>query len=108
MSKKKIKGVMYSTNKNWTPDYESDEEDTLPPSEQVLRVRLETKQRGGKKATIVSGFVGTEEDRKELGKKLKTKLGVGGSIKESEILIQGDYKQKVIEILKTLGYSNSK
>lgn len=98
-------GTVYSTNPNF--QYESgkgDEQETLPPGKQDLRVQLDKKQRNGKKATLITGFVGKDEDLKELAKILKTKCGVGGSAKEGEILIQGDFCNKVIEILKNDNY----
>lgn len=101
--------VVYSTN----PDYsyetnEEEEEATLPPAQQRLRVQLDRKNRGGKVVTLVTGFVGTEEDLKELGKLLKSKCGVGGSAKEGEIIVQGNFKQKVLELLKKEGYTQTK
>ena len=98
-------GTVYSTNPNF--QYETDNvenTETLPPSKQDLRVQLDKKQRNGKKATLVTGFVGTDEDLKALAKILKTKCGVGGSAKDGEILIQGDFCNKVIEILKNENY----
>lgn len=97
--------IVYSTN----PDYKFDdnflpEGETPPPSKQDLRVLLDKKQRGGKKVTLVAGFVGSDADLKELGKLLKTKCGVGGSVKDGEILIQGDFRQKLLDILKAAGY----
>lgn len=101
--------VVYSTN----PDFqykteENIEEPTLPAAQQRLRVQLDRKNRGGKVVTLITGFTGTEEDLKELGRMLKSKCGVGGSAKDGEIIIQGDFKQKVIELLKKEGYSQTK
>jgi translation initiation factor 1 len=98
-------GTVYSTNPGF--QYESSEEDepdTLPPDRQDLRVQLDKKQRNGKKATLITGFTGKEEDLKALAKILKTKCGVGGSAKDGEILVQGDFCNKVIEILKAEKY----
>ena len=101
--------VVYSTN----PDYqyenqEIEEAETLPKNQQKLRVSMEKKGRGGKTVTLIKGFIGTENDLKELGKILKTKCGVGGSVKDEEIIIQGDFKQRIIELLKTEGYTQTK
>ncbi|MEH0156122.1 translation initiation factor [Limibacter armeniacum] len=102
-------GVVFSTNEEFTYDYdEEDEQETLPPNQQQLRVQMEKKGRKGKTATLVAGFVGSEDDLKELGKLLKTKCGVGGTAKDGEIIIQGDFKQKIVTILKEAGYSNTK
>ena len=81
---------------------------TLPPDRQKLWVKLDKKGRAGKTVTLISGFIGTENDLKELGKMLKNRCGVGGTTKDQTILIQGDSKQKVIEILKTAGYTQTK
>ena len=96
-----------------TPDfkYESVEEEaveTLDKKQQKLRVNIEKKGRGGKTVTLINGFIGTENDLKELGKLLKSKCGVGGSVKDGEILIQGEFKQRVIELLKAEGYTQTK
>jgi len=98
-------GVVYSTSNDF--DYEKEEhqeEETLPPQQQKLIVSLDRKNRKGKAVTLITGFVGTEDDLKDLGKFLKTKCGVGGSVKEGEILIQGDHRPKVVELLASKGY----
>ncbi|MGL4852580.1 MAG: translation initiation factor [Phocaeicola sp.] len=101
--------VVYSTNPDYNYNYSDEEEsETIAKKQQKLRVSIEKKGRGGKTATLVSGFIGTEEDLKELGKVLKSKCGVGGSAKEGEIIIQGDLKQRIIELLKQEGYSQTK
>lgn len=98
-------GVVFSTNPNFGYEHENEEEpETLQPSKQNLRVTLDKKQRAGKSVTLVTGFVGTEADLKELGKMLKTKCGVGGTVKDGEILIQGDFRKKILEILQKEGY----
>lgn len=108
MSKKKNHSdIVYSTNPNFV--YETEETtETLDPSKQQLRVQLDKKQRGGKKVTLVTGFVGSETDLSELGKKLKSACGVGGSVKDGEILIQGDFRTRVIEQLLKSGYAKTK
>lgn len=98
-------GVVYSTNPDFEFQTETEkEEKTLPPQQQKLYVSLDRKNRKGKSVTLVSGFAGVEEDLKELGKLLKTKCGVGGTARAGEILIQGDFCERVMEILKTEGY----
>ncbi len=100
-------GIVYSTN----PDFRFDEEEqtiTLDPARQNLRVMLDKKQRGGKKVTLVTGFVGSDFDLAVLGKELKTACGVGGSVKDGEILIQGDFKEKILNLLIQKGYSKTK
>lgn len=98
-------GIVYSTNSDF--DYERDQEEqaeTLPPKQQNLRVMLDKKKRAGKAVTLVTGFVGTEADLEDLGKYLKTKCGVGGTAKEGEILVQGDFRDRVLALLLEKGY----
>ena len=98
-------GLAYSTNKDFFNDYPEEEAaETLPKEKQKLRVTLDTKQRAGKVVTLVDGFVGNLDDMETLGKQLKTKCGAGGSIKDGYIIVQGDYKVKVIAWLKEWGY----
>ena len=108
MSKiKKAVGVVYSTNPNFQYQYDEEPEaETLPPSQQNLRIRLDRHARGGKQVTLVSGFVGTSDDLQALARQLKNACGVGGSAKEGEILIQGDFREKVANHLTQLGYKS--
>lgn len=109
MSKKKFRNVVYSTNPDY--DYELDEdveEETLPNSEQLLYVSIDRKQRKGKEVTLITGFVGAQEDLKDLERKLKSSCGVGGSSKDGDILIQGNHRDKVVDILMKDGYKAKK
>ena len=102
---KKRLGVVYSTNPDFQYKEESAaEQETLPPARQNLRVGIDKRNRGGKQVTIVSGFVGSDVDLKALGKELKLKCGVGGSAKDGEITIQGDFRDKVVALLVGMGY----
>lgn len=101
--------VVFSTNPNYQYETEEEEEqELLPKNQQKLRVKLDRKNRGGKTVTLVTGFIGPEEDLKALGKLLKGKLGVGGSAKDGEIIIQGEFKERVIDILLKDGYKDVK
>lgn len=108
-NKKNRVNVVYSTNPDFNYENEEEfEEETLEPSEQDLRVQIDRKNRKGKEATLVTGFVGTDEDLKDLGKTLKSKCGVGGTAKDGEILIQGNHKEKVFQLLVDMGYGVKK
>ena len=99
-------GVVFSTNPDFQYQKETEEEaETLPPEKQRLIVGIDRRNRGGKQVTLVTGFVGTEADLKELGRALKVRCGVGGSAKDGEITIQGDLRDKVTALLKEMGYN---
>lgn len=98
-------GVVYSTNPDFKYEIPAEEEaETLPPGRQKLLVGIDRRNRGGKQVTLVSGFVGREEDLAALAKTLKTRCGVGGAAKEGEILIQGDFRDRVVQLLLAMGY----
>ena len=102
-------GFVFSTDPNFKFQQEPDEvQETLPPGQQKLRVRLDTKQRAGKAVTLVANFIGKEEDVEDLGKKLKNFCGTGGSVKDMEIIVQGDQREKVLQWLIKNGYKNTK
>lgn len=112
MVKKKIQslgGLVYSTDPDFKlPDENFEEQETLEPSLQQLTIRLDTKHRAGKAVTLIEGFAGTNADLDELGKKLKTYCGTGGSVKDGEIIIQGDNRDKVLQWLQKNGYRSAK
>lgn len=111
MSKKNknIQGIVYSTDSQFNYQFEQEEEAaTLPPQQQSLKVMIDRKNRGGKEATLVTGFVGTDADLQSLGKLLKSKCGVGGSAKEGEIIIQGNHADKVLQLLLQQGYKGKR
>lgn len=106
---KKRLDIVYSTN----PDYHYNKEDdasndTLPKEKQLLRISLDKRNRKGKAVTLITGFTGSDDDLQELGRFLKTKCGVGGSAKEGEIIIQGDHREKIREILQKEGYAKAR
>lgn len=109
MGKKNRRGVVYSTNPDFEYNQGNDEDiETLEPHLQMLRVMIDRKQRRGKEVTLITGFVGQEEDLKDLGKFLKSKCGVGGSAKNGEIIIQGNQRDKVVTLLMDKGYTKTK
>src|SRR5690348_8498838 len=112
MSKKKISslgGLVYSTDPNFKlPDEITGEQETIEPVQQKLRIRLDTKHRAGKAVTLVEGFIGSTADMEELGKKLKSFCGTGGSVKDGEIIVQGDQRDKVLQWLLKNNYKQSR
>ncbi len=108
-SNKSYSPLVYSTDPNFLLGQDDEKvTETLLPEEQKIKIRLEKKHRGGKTVTLIENFVGTDEDKEELGKKLKTSCGTGGSVKDGEILVQGDNRDKVLQWLLKNGYKNSK
>ena len=112
MSKKKIQslgGLVYSTDPDFKlPDESSEEQETIEPAQQKLKIRLDTRHHAGKAVTLVEGFIGTAADLEELGKKLKSFCGTGGSVKDGEIIVQGDNREKVLQWLQKNGYKSAK
>src|SRR5690554_7821989 len=105
---KKRDGVVYSTSHDFEFNEQEEDETRHPPQKQNIRVQLDKKSRGGKQVTLVTGFVGEEDDLRELGKLIKNKCGVGGSAKDGEIIVQGDLRDKGLEILTQNGYRAKK
>ena len=102
------RGFVYSTDPDFRFEEDQGGEITLPPGQQKLKLRLDTKHRAGKAVTLVQGFAGKEEDLQDLGKKLKSLCGTGGSVKESEIIVQGDHREKIWQWLVKNGYKQVK
>jgi translation initiation factor 1 len=108
-NKKNRRGIVFSTNPDFEYQYEENEEqEEIPANQQKLRVMIDRKQRKGKEVTLVTGFVGPDDELKDLAKFLKSKCGVGGSAKDGEIIIQGNHRDKVVDLLLDKGYSNTK
>ncbi len=101
-------GIVYSTNPEFSFEEEKMANESLPSSQQKLRIKLDTRQRAGKAVTLITGFAGKESDLEELGKKLRTFCGTGGSAKDGEIIIQGDQRDKALGWLLKNGYSQTK
>ena len=108
INKKNITGIVFSTNPDFKIEDESEEITTLSNKEQLLKVLLDKKQRAGKIVTLIKGFMGSDNDLQDLGKKIKTTCGTGGSAKDGEIIIQGDHKIKIHQWLIKNGYVLSK
>jgi translation initiation factor 1 len=102
------RGFVYSTDPDFGFDHPQEDVNTLPTAQQKLKIRLDTKQRAGKAVTLIEGFVGQQEDLEDLGKKLKSFCGTGGSAKDNEIIIQGDQRDKVLQWLLKNGYKLAK
>ena len=110
MNKKKQSkdGIVFSTDPSFSFEEENRSTETLPADKQKLKVRLDTKHRAGKAVTLVEGFIAKEDDLEEIGKKLKSFCGTGGSVKDGEIIIQGDQRDKVVQWLLKNGYKGTK
>ena len=107
-NKSKRKNVVYSTNPDYQFEYDQEDQETLAVNQQKLYVSIDRKMRKGKSVTLIEGFVGSADDLKELAKSIKTACGVGGTSKNGEIMIQGEFKDKVVDLLFKLGYNSVK
>lgn len=107
-NKPDTRGFVYSTDPNFSFEEEQSNDETLLPAQQKLKIRLDTKHRAGKAVTLVEGFIGKEKDLEDLGKKLKSFCGTGGSAKDGEIIVQGDQREKVLQWLVKNGYKQAR
>lgn len=107
-NKPDTRGFVYSTDPGFKFEEELDSTQTLPPAQQKLKIRLDTRHRAGKAVTLVEGFSGKDEDLQELGRKLKAYCGTGGSAKEGEIIVQGDQRDKILQWMLNNGYKQSR
>lgn len=103
-----LSGIVFSTDPNFKIEAETQPAETLLPAQQALKIKLDTKHRAGKAVTLITGFAGTAEDCEELGKKLKNQCGTGGSVKDNEIMVQGDHRDKVLQWLLKNSYIKAK
>ena len=103
-----LSGIVFSTDPNFKIEEDTQPEETLLPAQQLLKIKLDTKHRAGKAVTLITGFIGKTEDCEELGKKLKNQCGTGGSVKDNEIIVQGDHREKVLQWLLKNGYTKAK
>jgi len=111
MPKKKLYntgGIIYSTDSNFKTEEKTEEGITIPVQEQLLKIKLDAKHRGGKIVTLIEGFSGTEADLEHLGKQLKSYCATGGSVKNNKIIIQGDNREKILQWLNKMGYKKAK
>jgi translation initiation factor 1 len=106
--KKEKDGIVYSTNTNHKYDVKAHQGANIPPAQQNLKVLLDKKHRAGKSVTLVTGFIGKEEELEKLGRELKAKCGVGGAVKDGEIMVQGDHRDRVVTLLTGMGYKVKK
>jgi translation initiation factor 1 len=104
----KADGIVFSTDPSFSLDEELTSIETLPEGQQILKIKLDTKQRAGKAVTLILGFVGKKEDLEQLGKKLKNFCGTGGSVKDGDIIIQGDHREKVLQWLHRNGFGKAR
>jgi len=103
----KTDGIVFSTDPSFSFAHEQTSLETLPEAQQKLKIKLDTKQRAGKAVTLIQGFTGKNEDLEQLGKKLKNFCGSGGSVKDEEVIVQGDHRDKILQWLHKNGYTKA-